>query len=233
MTEFLIFTLTAPMGSFGDMAGHERRGTLHWPGKSAILGLVGAALGIRRCDRPGQAALRDWQVAVSVLFEGTPLRDFHTVQSVPSAKIKNPASRRVAFAAAGEDLNTIITQRDYLSDICLGVSLWAEPAPMPLSDMAKALRQPVFTLYLGRKSCPLSAPLAPLVTEADNPMEALRRVRLPDWLSGVDTGKPALIASDPFAGLTPDRLENRWDIPIDRQRWHFAKRLVEIHGGHG
>jgi CRISPR system Cascade subunit CasD len=229
MAEFLVFTLTAPMGAFGDLAGHERRGTLQWPGKSAILGLVGAALGIRRDDRPGQAALRDWQVAVSVLSEGVPLRDYHTVQTVPSAKAKKPDSRRVALAMAGKNLNTIITQRDYLSDICFGVALWADPAPMMLPALAKALQQPLFTFYLGRKSCPLSAPLAPLVTRADTPMQALQRIQLPGWLSGVNTREPILIASDPFAGVTPKRRENRWDIPLDRQHWHFAPRIVEIH----
>ncbi len=236
MTDFLIFTLHAPMGAFDDLAGYERRGTLHWPGKSAILGLVGAALGIRRDDRARQSVLGNWNVAVSVLCEGVALRDYHTVQTVPSAKAKKPDSRRAAFVAAGRNLNTIITQRDYLNDVCFGVALWGESAPcasLSLSDLTQALRQPVFTLYLGRKSCPLSAPLAPLVVQAETPMTALHDVRLPRWLSGVDPEKPLLVASDPFGGIPADRRENRWDIPLDRQLWHFAPRSVDIHNGQG
>lgn len=229
MTEFLIFTLTAPMASFGELAGNSRRGTMHWPGKSAILGLLGAALGIRRDDVAGQKALAGWQVAVSVLGQGEALRDYHTVQTVPSAKAHAPDSRRAAFEMAKSDLNTMITQRDYLTDTCFGVALWAEPLPLPLADMAEALRHPVFTLYLGRKCCPLGAPLAPKTVMAQNPIKALSLITLPAWLDGLNPEKPVLVASDPFAGTLANRQAQRWDLPIDRKRWHFGPRLVDIH----
>ena len=44
MNDYLVFTLASAFGAMGDLAGHERRGTLPWPGRSAILGLLGAAL---------------------------------------------------------------------------------------------------------------------------------------------------------------------------------------------
>jgi NADH:ubiquinone oxidoreductase subunit 6 (subunit J) len=44
MRPYLIFTLTAALGSMGAMAGHERRGSALWPGRSAMLGLVAAAV---------------------------------------------------------------------------------------------------------------------------------------------------------------------------------------------
>ncbi len=229
MSEFLTFTLTAPMASFGELAGNSRRGTLHWPGKSAILGLLGAALGIRRDDDAGQKALAGWQVAVSVLGEGVPLRDYHTVQTVPSANAKAPDSRRAAFEVAGRNLNTMITQRDYLTDTCFGVALWAAPLPIPLTDMAEALRRPVFTLYLGRKCCPLGAPLAPKTVTAQNPVEALSSITLPAWLTGLNPAEPVLVASDPFAGALANRQVQRWDMPLDRKHWHFGPRLVDIH----
>ena len=47
MVEHLVFTLCATLAANGDLAGHERRGTLTWPGRSAILGLLAAARGIR------------------------------------------------------------------------------------------------------------------------------------------------------------------------------------------
>jgi CRISPR-associated Cas5-like protein len=109
MAEFLVFTLAAPMGAFGDLAGHERRGSGQWPGRSALLGLVGSALGIRRADAPGQAALNCWKFAVGALTEGAPLRDYHTVQTVPST-IKRPNSRPEAMAEAKRRgvLNTVL-----------------------------------------------------------------------------------------------------------------------------
>ena len=99
MTDFVIFTLAAPMGAFADLAGHERRHSGTWPARSAVLGLVGAALGVRRDDVAGQKKLSRWRIAVSVLSRGVAFRDFHTVQTVPTARIKRPATRRDALAA--------------------------------------------------------------------------------------------------------------------------------------
>ena len=87
MREYLVFDLSAPMGAFGSYAGHERRGSEIMPPRSAVLGLLGAALGIERSDHDGQAALRRYRVAVRLLAQSAPLRDYHTVQTVP-AKIR-------------------------------------------------------------------------------------------------------------------------------------------------
>ena len=48
MNDYLVFTLASAFGAMGDLAGHERRGTLPWPGRSAILGLLGAGGGIEQ-----------------------------------------------------------------------------------------------------------------------------------------------------------------------------------------
>ncbi len=239
MAEFLVFTLTAPMGAFGGPAGHERRGTRIWPGRSAILGLLGAALGIRRDNRQGQDSLNAWRMAVAVFRAEKTIRDFHTVQTVPSAKAKKTATRRAAIAAAGKNLNTIITQRDYVCDVCFAIALWANHPPQPLAELARALKMPAFTLYMGRKSCPLSAPLMPVIAEASDPVAALQNAVLPFWLH--QAGKadktraptPMLIAADPYEGLTPLRSETRWDNPVDRERWHFALRQVDFLGEGG
>lgn len=222
MAEFLVFTLAAPMGAFGDLAGHERRGSNLWPGRSAILGLIGAALGVRRDDAEGQAALDAWRVAVAVLHAGTALRDYHTVQTVPST-IKRPNSRREALAEARRKgiLNTVLTSRDYLTDCAFSVAIWGgDDAPA----LEQALRQPVFVPYLGRKSCPLAAPMAPRLIEAADPVAALAGAQLPPWLPAL---RPLMIASDAFAGLA-GREETRWDQPLDRSTWHFAPRSVQI-----
>lgn len=237
MPDFVTFTLTGPMGAFGDLAGHERRGTALWPARSAIIGLLGAAQGVSKDDAAGQAKLDGWRMAVSVLAEGAPLRDYHTVQTVPG-KVKRPNSRREALAAAGGSVNTIITQRDYRSDVCFGVALWpADPAapPAPPADLVAALDRPVFVPYLGRKSCPLSAPLAARIVQAPDPLAALGALTLPPWLAAAQAGRhpdparPILVAADPFEGLEPDRVETRWDQPTDRAAWHFAQREVHVH----
>lgn len=223
MPDYLVFALIAPMGAFGELAGHERRGSHLWPGRSAILGLLGAALGIRRDDREGQAGLDDWRMAISVLGQGRGFEDFHTVQTVPSARIKSPDTRRAALAELTAADNAVITRRDYRTDCAFGVALWGGQG---LPALQAALKQPVFTPYLGRKSCPLSAPMAPDIVPAPDAVAALAQVKLPGDLSGT---VPLLIASDdPLEGA---RQETRWDVPTDRTAWHFAPRVVHIAGG--
>jgi len=221
MTDYLVFALVAPMGAFGDLAGHERRGSHLWPGRSAILGLLGAAMGIRRDDREGQARLGGWKMAVSVLEEGRGFQDFHTVQTVPTARIRRPDTRRAALAALKPSDNAVITRRDYRTDCVFAVALWGGDR-----DSAKAaLERPVFVPYLGRKSCPLSAPMAPAIVTAPDPVAALAEAKLPVAYEG---SAPILIASD--APLPGGRTEIRWDDPTDRESWHFARRTLHVSG---
>ena len=222
MTQHLVFTLAAAMGATGEFAGHERRGSVGWPGRSAILGLVGAALGIRRDQKERFAVLDPLSMAVAVFREGDPLRDYHTVMTIPTAKAKRPSSRKAAFEQAGSEINTTITIRDYRCNPVFAVALWG----VDLAPLMEALKSPTFTVYLGRKSCPLSTPMHPLLVEAETPLEALAKAALPPWLGQMQSSR---IYSDLFEGV-PDGLamaiEQRHDNPIDRQRWHFAPRAV-------
>ena len=217
-----MFSLVAPMGAFGDLAGHEQRDGRHWPGRSAILGLLGAALGVRREDIGGQAALRVWRTAVSVFQVSEAWQDFHTVQTVPSARIKRPDTRKQAVEALQNSDNGLITRRAYRSDCAFGVAIWGGDIP----PVHAALIEPRFTPYLGRKSCPLSAPMAPAVVSGKDLVEALSRVKLPEFLN-LDPASPQLIASDDAIG--GGRTETRWDVPLDREAWHFGQRVVHLY----
>ena len=232
MTEFLVFTLAAQIASFGGLAGHERRGSDSWPGRSALIGLLGAARGTRRDDDAGQTALAALGFAVGAYATGVPLRDYHTVQTVPQ-KFKRPATRAQALALAGDqgDLNTVITLRDYRCGVLFAVAVWdgnGDGGAM-LADLQEALRQPRFTLYLGRKSCPLSSPVLPRLVDAEDPAQALGKAKLPAWYPP-STG-PSFIASEwprDIAGF--ERTEEwRHDEPLDRGQWHFAARQVRMH----
>ena len=181
MREYLVFLLSAPMGSFGGYAGHERRGSELVPLRSAVLGLVGAALGIDRADAEGQEVIRKYSVAVRPFQRSVPLRDYHTVQTAPTAKAKKPPTRRHALERVGRDANTVITIRDYRCDVMVGATLWGD-GRWTLGDLAGHLRRPAFPLYLGRKSCPLATPLDPDVVTALDPTEALARIEIPEWL---------------------------------------------------
>ncbi|MBA5727907.1 type I-E CRISPR-associated protein Cas5/CasD [Bombella mellum] len=219
---YLVFSLSASLGAMGELAGHERRGSLLWPGRSALIGLMGAALGIRRDgDFSGLDSLK---IDVAVFDSGAPLRDFHTIQSVPSAVVKKPNSRPEAIRAAGGRLTTSITLRDYRAGVFYGVAVQGDG----LEEIAAALQKPYFTLYLGRKSCPLSSPLNPQIIQADTVDEALGRVKVPIWLSKhVGLSKEVMIVGE--QGSHRDLVN---DVPLDRQRWHFASREVRIRHAH-
>lgn len=217
MTEYLVFTLSATIAAMGDLAGHERRGTYHWPGRSALTGLLGAALGLQRSD--DFAAIDDLAMAVAMFNSGNEagFRDYHTVETIPSAKAKQPNSRPQALHTARGKTNTTITLRDYRTGFLCGVAVWGGP----LGPLHEALLQPKYTLYLGRKSCPLSAPVAPRRVNAGSAQEALSQVQVPAWRGRV-------VATQMITDATDDdtHVETRHDMAMDRKRWHFAPRKV-------
>ncbi|TCO73391.1 type I-E CRISPR-associated protein Cas5/CasD [Rhodovulum euryhalinum] len=219
MKPYLVFSLTAALGAMGELAGHERRGSLAWPGRSAILGLLGAALGI---DRDGDfAALDALDLAVAVFDAGAPLRDYHTVETVPSAAAKRPNSRPEALAVARGRTNTTITLRDYRAGALYGVAVWGEG----LEALAAALMRPRYTLYLGRKSCPLAAPPGAKVIEADSPEAALAYLTLPPWRRARTATARMLICDATEDDVVQEQVH---DIPRDRALWHFAPRRVAL-----
>ena len=218
MDDYLVFTLTAALGSMGEFGGHERRGSLSWPGRSAILGLLGAAKGIRRDG--DFSALDELGLAVAEFCPGEALRDYHTIQSVGSATVKRPQSRPQAIREAGNKVFTTITQRDYRMGSLYGVTVWGGE----LQGLRDALQQPLFTLYLGRKSCPLAAPVAARVVVAADPIDALSQVQIPPWRS-VD-GPSRVIADQ--GSIEAKQHEVRNDRPLDRSCWHFGPRTVAI-----
>ena len=214
MQPFLIFGLSASLAAMGELAGHERRGSLIWPGRSAILGLLGAALGIRRDG--DFTALDALDVSVAIFDSGAPLRDYHTIESVPSAAAKRPNSRPEALRDAKGRTNTTITLRDYRAGVFYGVAVQGAG----LEDLQAALSRPRFTLYLGRKSCPLSAPPGAKIVLAVTPAQALAHLTAPPWLC--ETGRP--VARTLIVGA--DQGEVIHDRTLDRRLWHFAPRIV-------
>lgn len=218
MQAHLVFTLTSALGAMGDLAGHERRGSLDWPGRSAIIGLLGAALGLRR--DADFAPLEALSIAVAVFDAGEGLRDYHTVETVPSAAVKHANSRPEALRIAGKlKTNTTITLRDYRGGPLYGVAIRGEG----LAALLAALGRPGFVPYLGRKSCPLAAPMGARIVQAAGPEDALRHVQLPPWRAGA-------VARRMMVDREPGDLhsEQRMDRATDRAAWHFAPREVAI-----
>ena len=237
--QFLLFTLYAPMASFGEIAVGERRMSWARPSRSAVLGLVAAARGLDRADEGAHAQLEaSLYYAVRTDVPGRPLMDYHTAQAPKARRGLTYSTRREEVSA--EDLNTVLSTREWLSDACFTVCLWERKGcTVSLDDLAAALREPRFVLYVGRKSGPLGLPLNPGLIAADtffnafaarqwNPVEQ-------DVLAMIGDHSGSLqIAADHDAPASVDgRIERRRDSIVNRTRWQFGERLerVFVEGG--
>jgi len=234
MREYLIFRLYGPMVSWGDIAVGEARPSYTHPSKSAILGLIAAALGISRDQESMHRQLAQcYGFAVRVDNIGTPLSDYHTAQ-VPTSgtgrKRLNFATRRDEIVTLPrEKLKTILSKRDYRMDALATVVLWERASPPhSLEKLTEALQYPGYVLYLGRKSCPLGLPMEAQVVAADTLLEALRKAKFTDFVelrNLPDTGKSALYwEENANAGIQPQHTFERRDIPLSRLRWQFDVR---------
>ena len=125
--------------------------------------------------RRRQAALAaGYRFAVKVISAGHPLRDYHTTQVPDSVGKFVYRTRRDELVTGKERLGTILSSREYRCDALALVAVVAEEAaPHSLSEIRNALLKPKFHLYLGRKSCPLAAPLNPVLQTAAGFGEAL------------------------------------------------------------
>jgi CRISPR system Cascade subunit CasD len=233
--EYLTFTLYGMMASWGDIAVGEYRPTADHPTRSAVLGLLAAALGIRRDEEERLAALtRAYKVAIRVEAPGVLLRDYHTTQ-VPSAakKGRHYLTRKDELAAPREVLNTILSTRDYRCDAVYRVYIWCRDTtpPYSLGILAEHLQHPVFTLYLGRKSCPLALPVHPEVKTAPDLLTALsveRGIEL-RFLGRVPGNRDSNVRAywDCTEGIQAEGTSVRNDESLNRRRWQFGRRDEE------
>jgi CRISPR system Cascade subunit CasD len=132
--------------------------------------------------------------------------------------------------------------REYRTDPAYLVVLWKHKAPKwSLGQFLDALRRPHFTLFFGRKACPLSVPLDPRTVEADDPILAIRAyvaARTPEqaeFLRGLHlNGLPSVLALD-LDGASDHtdrmRVERRRDTLESRRRWQFGLRSEALVDG--
>lgn len=180
-TATLGFLIDSPMMSWGSSSRFNRRETEAFPTKSAIIGLLAAALGI---DKHGTdeaerlaplAALRLTILRVPRASAPMPLRlsDFHTVGGGYNAR--NSAYERMSIprkASGGASANAVITHRTYLTDARFIVLL--DGTRDLLEKLSTALIDPVWGVWFGRKTCLPALPLSPVVADThDAAVEAV------------------------------------------------------------
>ena len=156
-TAYLALLLDAPLQSWGSASRFQRRTTELHPTKSAVIGLICAAMGLAKGSTeeqevlPSLASLRMTSIAMPrydvrrrTILKTYRTEDFHTVLK----------TRR----ASGKTSNDpVVTHRQYLADARFGVILAGDRAL--LERVSTALQDPLWGVWLGRKSCIPARPL--------------------------------------------------------------------------
>lgn len=199
----LLLRLQAPMQSWGISSLFTERDSAREPSKSGVIGLICAAQGrSRQADLADLAALR---MGVRVEREGRLEYDFQTARDIYSAD------------GLSSD-KSVISNRYYLADAAFLVGL--EGPRETLEQIQAALKNPKWSLYLGRKAFPPGMPL----TLPDG----LREQSLLDALKEY----PALVEnSEQLKRLiieTEDGEITRQDVPINFAKREFGTRRISI-----
>lgn len=150
----LTIKLTAPLQSYGDEATFYRRTSTNHPSKSSIIGMISAALGYKR-DDPRIVDLNELDFGVRVDQTGKYLNEF-----------------QVAYDRKKKKNNLIF--RDFIQDAVYLVAIGSSNEEL-IEKIEKALKNPVYSLYLGRKSNPPAGPLKMQKQDVDSVLECLKK----------------------------------------------------------
>jgi CRISPR system Cascade subunit CasD len=254
MANYLIFTIAAPMASFGGQYDPgERRNSADRPAKSGIFGLIAAALGIERTEEERLAQLRDsLHFAVRVDEPGQPAFDYHTTQVPRARRNRRFATRADELAVPKTELKTILSTRGYRINARVSPALWlrGDEAPYSLDRIRDALIEPHFALFAGRKAHPLMLPCAPQIINADSITAAFavfdvdecekKQAFRKKWLTVPSRfqpkSSPVIYADLEAIGDAPrSRVEQRRDWPESTSKRRFGLRqeavLKPVSGG--
>lgn len=221
MGDFLILKLHGPMQAWGEHTFEGLRPSANFPTRSALLGLLGACLGIGRNERDRLQALAD-SVGMAVRVDerrvprkNGPVQPVRMVKMTDYHTIKDAREDYTGLKSH----ETIQTWREYLYDAEFTVAIWSRAnAEVSLTELGKAVNQPLFTPYLGRRSCPLARPLFDGHVTASGVVEALKTV----------APQGGTIYSEEKISDTMKRVR---DVPLIQQPRQFAGRNLYVWGG--
>lgn len=174
-TKYLALRLLGPLQSWGFDSQYNRRNSGLMPTKSALAGMCCAALGFGRGSEEERMFLADFVVVRMTTI---------AIPRVVEHGFANPAKKMKLSVRRLQDWHTVqntkradggmkdchITYRQYLTDASFGVLI--EGDAVVLKQIAEALADPKWGVWLGRKTCIPSAPVLAGLCESRN--EALR-----------------------------------------------------------
>ena len=249
MGEHLVFLLHAPLGAMGGVAVGERRAGFDRPGKSAILGLIAAGLGLDRSDESAHTALADgYGLGLGEIAPGCLLFDYHTAQMPPQRKNRRFATRREELGV--DDVGTILSVREYRTDPAYLVVLWPREAHRAGSTRSVCRRPEAPTFHALFR--PQGVPVGRASRSSRNCRSRRSAFGLSDlYVAGTDAGTDrsffsrsgGSMARRRFWRLDLDarkprdrariamRIERRRDALESRRRWQFGLRSEAVVDG--
>ena len=152
----LILRLIGPMQAWGYRSRFEDRDTALEPTHSGVLGLLAAACGIPRSDTDTLARLDD-ALRFGVRVDLPKITKEHYARSGFRVETDFHTAQNVLRAAGKGTADTVLSRRHYLTDARFTVGLEASELGL-LQMLEDGLKDPVWTLCLGRRSFPLALP---------------------------------------------------------------------------
>lgn len=219
----LALFLQAPLQSWGVSGKFGERPTMSFPSKSGVLGLLAAATGIDRSDDAWLERAAKMRFSVRAYRTGPRLSDYHTVGGGYNTDKDHPRERRCVPATAedGKPGNTALTRREYLQDAVFGVVLSGDD-DLLLEQTANGVRDPVWGIWLGRKSCIPTAPVFTGLTESEDEAWALLAKRAETLGKQLEVCSPSVVECEP--GRADDLIP---DVPLSFARRTYGMRAVE------
>jgi CRISPR system Cascade subunit CasD len=224
MQDYLIIKLQGAMQAWGGHTYEDYRPSLIFPTRSAIVGLLGACLGLEREDIQALKMLnQSFQLTVRAnkrkieqrqrsqigflkrsedkFVSMQKITDFHTVQH----------ARKVDGKPRPE---AIVSRREYLCDAEFTLALaFVKDADYGLERVKQAIQKPVYTPFLGRRSCPIQSRLYEAVVNAENVQAAFSLIEPYQGTLYSETklggGTPMMARDQPLFASTVRQFNNR------------------------
>lgn len=212
--KYLAVFLDGPMQSWGVASRFDNRNSLSFPSRSALTGILCAALGIPKNDTGKLAQINDLHLT-TVVFNGQSgilASDYHTVGAA-----YDPKKQRgyIPVNADGKTkANASVTNREYLQNARFGAIFSGEESL--IKKCSEALDNPCWGVWLGRKSCIPASPLnRGIFNSQDEAVTALKNAAKEEVLRIYTEEKDYSSGTDVLM-----------DIPIDFERREFRPRYI-------
>lgn len=240
--------LEGPLQAWGICSRFSIRETSPEPTKSGVMGLICCAMGLGRqnAETTGMLErLNKLKMGVRVDRPGWRWKDYHTVGAGYGVLCARGDIKRTE--ATGE-YEAVESSREYLCDASFLVALRGDENT--IFEVAESLADPIWTVYLGRKSCPPAKPILARPREGEtwtNPAmhdDLAAALRSVDWEPRLSQdilprdGLRAVLEVDQECGESlPENAEPRQDVavrfrpPVHRTRYVLVRTMIPSSAG--